>query len=76
MSESLKDTLETGTLEDMLTIVFYYADEYYQKVHSFVDRLGPQPTFTDSEVITLSLVNHMVTNSETACRAAGAVQLC
>lgn len=66
MIESIKDTLETGTLEDMLTIVFYYVDEFYQKVHSFVDRPGPKPTFSDSEVITLTLVNQMVTNSETA----------
>ncbi len=57
----------------MLTIVYYYVDEFYQKVGFLVDRPGPPASFSDSEVITLALVNQMVTNSETACRAAGAV---
>ncbi|WP_020602555.1 hypothetical protein [Spirosoma spitsbergense] len=75
MIESLKDTLEEGSLEDMLTIVYYYVDEFYQKIGFLVERPGPQAVFSDSEVITLALVNQMVTNSETACRAAGAVWL-
>lgn len=66
MIEPLKDTLEQGSLEDMLTIVYYYVDEFYQKVSSLVNRPGPGPEFSDSEVMTLSLVNQMVTNSETA----------
>jgi hypothetical protein len=66
MIESLKDTLEEGSLEDMLTIVYYYVDEFYQKVGFLVDRPGPQAVFSDSEVITMALVNQMVTNSETA----------
>lgn len=66
MIESLKDTLENGTLEDMLTIVFFHVDEFYQQVAAFVERPGPKPTFSDSEVITLTLVGHMVSDSETA----------
>jgi hypothetical protein len=66
MIESLKDTLENGTLEDMLTVSFFYVDEFYQKVAYLVERPGPKPAFSDSEVITLTLINHMVTDSETA----------
>lgn len=66
MIETLKDTLETQSLENLLTTVFFYVDEYYQQIQQWVERSGPKPSFSDSEVITLSLVNHMVTNSETA----------
>ncbi|MBD2699981.1 hypothetical protein IC229_05000 [Spirosoma sp. BT702] len=66
MNESLKLTLQEGKLDDILTVIFFYIDEFYQQVAHFVDRSGTKPTFSDSEVITLTLVNQMVIDSETA----------
>lgn len=66
MNESLKLTLEEANLDDVLTVIFYYVDELYKQVSHLVDRTGPKPTFSDSEMITLTLVNQMVINSETA----------
>lgn len=66
MNESLKLTLEEGKLDDILTVIFFYVDELYQQVAHLVDRSGSKPTFSDSEVITLTLVNQMVIDSETA----------
>lgn len=66
MNESLKLTLEEGNLDEVLTVIFYYVDEFYNQVSHVVDRTGPKPTFSDSEVITLTLVNQMAIDSETA----------
>lgn len=66
MNESLKLTLEEGNLDDLLTVIFFHVDEFYQQVGHVVDRSGPKPAFSDSEVITLTLVNQMIIDSETA----------
>lgn len=66
MNEPLKLTLEEGKLDDVLTVIFFYVDEFYQQVSHLVERSGSRPAFSDSEVITLTLVNQMVINSETA----------
>lgn len=66
MNEPLKLTLEEANLDDVLTVIFYYVDECYQQVSQWAQRSGPKPTFSDSEIITLTLVNQMVIDSETA----------
>lgn len=66
MNESLKLTLEDANLEDIFTLIYFHVDEFYQQVAHLVTRNGPQPPFSDSEVITLTLVNQMVNDSETA----------
>ncbi len=66
MNESLKVTLEEANVDQVLTVMFYYVDEFYQQISYLVCRSGPKPTFSDSEIITLTLVNQMVTDSETA----------
>ena len=66
MNESLKLTLEEANLDDVLTVIFYHVDEFYNQVSHLVDRSGPKPTFSDSEIIALTLVNQMVNDSETA----------
>ena len=60
----------------MLTIVYYYVDEFYQKVSFLVDRPCPQAVFSDSEVITMALVNQMVTNRSGDPVRDSLVQLC
>lgn len=69
MNESLKLTLEEGNLDDVLTVIFFHVDELYNQISHLVARSGSKPIFSDSEVITLILVNQMVIDSETACRA-------
>lgn len=66
MNESLKLTLEEANLEDIFTVIYFHVDEFYQQVAHLVTRTGPTPTFSDSEVITLTLVNQLVNDSETA----------
>ena len=66
MNDSLTIMLEEANLSDMLTGFFYHVDEFYNQVSHIVDRCSPKPTFSDSEIITLTLVNQMITDSETA----------
>lgn len=66
MNESLKLTLEEANMEDLLTVIFFHVDEFYRQVAPVASRPGPEPGFSDSEVITLSLVGQMANDSETA----------
>ena len=66
MNESLKLTLEEGKLDDVLTVIFFHVDELYNQIRHLVARSGSKPIFSDSEVITLTLVNQMVIDSQTA----------
>jgi hypothetical protein len=60
MNEPLKLTLEEGNLDDVLTVIFFHVDELYNQISHLVARSGSKPIFSDSEVITLTLVNQMV----------------
>lgn len=62
----LKLTLEGEDMEALLTVIFFHVDELYQQVAHLASRPGPRSDFSDSEVITLSLVGHMMDDSETA----------
>lgn len=64
MEKELKDKLENAKLEDILTFVYVLVDDIYLNLSHYANRPGITPTFTDSEVITLSLVNQMFSNSE------------
>lgn len=59
-----KDKLKDLDLGDFLTVSFFIVDEIYQNVKHLIDRSGPTPYFSDSEVICLNLVGQMVTDSE------------
>jgi hypothetical protein len=60
----LKDNLKNLNLGDFLTVSFFIIDEIYQSVKHLVSRPGPEPRFSDSEVICLNLVGQMVCDSE------------
>lgn len=61
-----KDNLKELDLSDFLTVSFFVIDEIYNQVKYLVRRSGPNATFSDSEVICLNLVGHMVCDSEKA----------
>lgn len=61
---ALKDKLKDSDLGTFLTVSFYIIDEIYKELSHFVNRSGPPPTFSDSEVICLNLVGQMVNDSE------------
>ncbi|SFF28504.1 hypothetical protein, partial [Thermoflexibacter ruber] len=61
-----KDNIKELNLSDFLTLTFFIIDEIYKEVGQLVERSGPKPTFSDSEVICLNLVGQMVCDSEKA----------
>jgi Transposase DDE domain len=57
---------QAANLETIFLIIYFFVDEEYKKLGHYVARPGPKPEFSDSEVITLSLLGQMFTNSEDA----------
>lgn len=66
IDSALKDNLKELKIEDFLTVSFFVIDEIFKTVAHFAKRSGPEPTFSDSEVICLNLVGQMVCDSEKA----------
>lgn len=66
MEKTFKDTISSANFEDIFTIVYYFVDESYKNFAYMLKRSGPAPIFSDSEVLTLCIVNQMVNDSETA----------
>lgn len=63
---AFKDNPKDLDLENFLTLTYYLVDELYQTLKHLVDRPGPSPLFSDSEVICLNLVGQMAFDSEKA----------
>lgn len=63
---ALKDNPKDLDLENFLTLTYCLVDELYQTLKYIVDRPGPNPLFSDSEVICLNLVGQMAFDSEKA----------
>jgi hypothetical protein len=57
---------QDANLETIMTFIYYLVDETYKKYETLVKRCGPKPEFSDSEVITLSLIGQMMNDSENA----------
>lgn len=57
---------QAANLETIFTFIYYLVDETYKIHENLVSRRGPKPEFSDSEVITMSLVGHMMNDSENA----------
>ena len=66
MEKTFKDTVSSADFEDIFTIVYYFVDESYKNFENMLKRSGPTPIFSDSEIITLCLVNQMFNDSERA----------
>ena len=64
--DSLKINVKESDMDTFFTVVFYYVDEIYQKIKPYLERPGPEPAFTDSEVITINIVGQMCSDSENA----------
>ena len=62
----LKDNPKDLDLENFFTLTYCLVDELYKSLHYLVDRSGPSPSFSDSEVICLNLVGQMMFDSEKA----------
>jgi len=63
---ALEIKLKEADMETLILVCFFFVDEIYQQIQHLVVRSGPKPEFSDSEVITLKLVEQMVTDSEKA----------
>jgi IS5 family transposase len=55
-----------ANLETIFVIIYFFVDEEYKKLSHLVARPGPKPQFSDSEVITLSLLGEMFIDSADA----------
>lgn len=64
IDSALKDNLKNLNQGDFLTVSFFIIDEIYQSIKHLVNRPGPEPVFSDSEIICLNLVGQMVSDSE------------
>lgn len=62
----LEIKLKDANLETFITVCFYYLDEIYQPIQHLLKRPGPEPAFTDIEILTLNIVGQMFTDSEKA----------
>lgn len=66
MEKSFKDIVSNADFADIFLIVYYFVDELCKKYEFMIKRCGPIPKFSDSEVITLCIVNQMFNDSERA----------
>lgn len=63
---SLEIKLKESNLETLWVVIYYYVDEFYQQVKQLVNRPGPRPQLSDSEVLTICIVGQMMSDSESA----------